>query len=61
MEDNFPKETMMEWCAGNEPVPVRKRNAFRTGGFYGADNSLVPSGLLGPAQVNLKRVYLDEK
>jgi hypothetical protein len=48
LEGNFPKGKMMDWYANNEPMPAGQRTTFCTGGFYKADDPLMPSGLLGP-------------
>jgi hypothetical protein len=48
LEGNFPKGKMTDWYANNEPMPAGQRTTFCTGGFYKADDPLMPSGLLGP-------------
>ncbi|NQY10250.1 MAG: glycoside hydrolase [Flavobacteriales bacterium] len=50
----LPKSDMMDWYVNNEPMPDGQRTTFCTGVFYSKDDPLMPSGLLGPVQINLK-------
>ena len=43
--------TMPDWYVKNQPLPEGKRTTFTTAPFYTKDDSLMPSGLLGPVQL----------
>lgn len=58
LEGSFPKNTMMEWYANNEPMPAGKRTTFCTAKFYKADDALMPSGLLGPVQIKTEKIEI---
>ena len=56
LEGNFPKGIMMDWYVKNQPLPSGERTTFCTAPFYRATDELMPSGLLGPVQIRVKKV-----
>jgi hypothetical protein len=55
LEGNFPKKIMPAWYVNMEPIPPGKRTTFCTATFYKATDPLMPSGLIGPVQVKVKK------
>jgi hypothetical protein len=47
---------MVEWYVNNEPLPAGQRTTFCTAGFYTADDPLMPSGLMGPVEIRIKKI-----
>lgn len=47
--------TMPKWYTNNEPRPAGKRTTFTTAPFYKKDSPLMPSGLLGPVQLQFSK------
>ena len=58
LEGNFPKNQMVDWYVNNEPMPEGQRTTFCTADFYDADDPLMPSGLLGPVQIETIKTEL---
>ncbi|MGB7394007.1 MAG: glycosyl hydrolase [Pricia sp.] len=48
--------TMPQWYTNNEPRPEGKRTTFTTAPFYSKDDPLMPSGMLGPVQLNFSKI-----
>ncbi|WP_175416224.1 glycosyl hydrolase [Aggregatimonas sangjinii] len=46
---------MPDWYINNEPMPEGPRTTFDSGQFYKKDDSLMPSGLLGPVSISFKQ------
>ncbi len=55
LEGNFPKKIMPDWYINQEPIPAGKRTTFSTATFYKATDPLMPSGLMGPVQIKVKK------
>jgi hypothetical protein len=55
LEGQFPKGRMPGWYVNNEPMPSGPRTTFCTGRFYKDTDELMPSGLLGPVQIAMKK------
>lgn len=53
---SLQKDEMPEWYTNNLPAPPSKRLTFCTYPFYKATDSLLPSGLLGPVQLQISKI-----
>jgi len=60
LEGNFPKNTMLDWYVNNEPLPAGQRTTFCTASFYKDGDELMPSGLLGPVQIESVKVEMEK-
>ncbi|WP_298468954.1 glycosyl hydrolase [uncultured Erythrobacter sp.] len=49
--DRWPKNDMVKWYSDNEPLPPGPRRTFTTQSFFKEGDPLVPSGLIGPVQL----------
>ncbi len=49
--DRWPDNDMVGWYSDNQPMPPGPRRTFTTQSFFNADDTLVPSGLIGPVQL----------
>ena len=49
--ERWPKNDMVKWYSDNEPLPPGPRRTFTTQSFFQEGDPLVPSGLIGPVQL----------
>ncbi len=61
--DGYNKEArnMPDWYVNNQPMPKSERTTFTTAQFYTKNSPLLSAGLLGPVQIENKKLVLVKK